>query len=277
MLLSAKNRQKLLKIPLMRETTNLYVNISNLCFFHKVNKNKIFTNKIQNLKNNTPNNRCFIVGSGPSLTIEQLEKIKDEDSIAANRIYKLFDKTTWRPKYYVIQDPYDPTPPENYERLKVENLFVSDYYWKENGMNNPNAICYHSKRTLKQKKKLPFSKNIASHIQVAGTVTYSMIQMAVYFGYKEIYLIGMDHSYANETNDKGQIISRKNINSHVFKDEKPNEVVANISYMENAYNSAKDYCDKKGIKIYNATIGGKLEVFDRVDFWTLFNEKENKK
>jgi hypothetical protein len=34
----------------------------------------------------------------------------------------------------------------------------------------------------------------------------------------------------------------------------------------NAYTVSKDYADTHGIKIYNATRGGKLEVFERVDF-----------
>ena len=36
------------------------------------------------------------------------------------------------------------------------------------------------------------------------------------------------------------------------------------------YQKAKQYADAHGIKIYNATRGGKLEVFPRVDFDSLF-------
>jgi hypothetical protein len=37
-----------------------------------------------------------------------------------------------------------------------------------------------------------------------------------------------------------------------------------------AYSAAKKFADENGIKIYNATRGGKLEVFERVDFDSLF-------
>ena len=30
--------------------------------------------------------------------------------------------------------------------------------------------------------------------------------------------------------------------------------------------SAKSYCDKKGVKILNAGVGGLIDVFERVDF-----------
>lgn len=270
MLLSAENRKKILKFPGMRMATNLYVNILNTIFYKKECRKNKFNKTIKKMKNSKENKRCFIVGNGPSLTMKQLNMIANEQSFGANRVYKLFNKTIWRPNYYVIQDPYDPTPKENYERLDVENLFVSDYYWKEHGMKNKNAICYHTIRTLKQKRNLPFSKDISKYVQVAGTVTYTLIQLAVYMGFKEIYLIGMDHNYTNITNDKGELIKINNIKSHVFEDENPKEVVANISYMEDAYNSAKKFCKENNIKIYNATLGGKLEIFERKDFWKLF-------
>ena len=273
MLLNAKTRKIILSFPFAREVTNIYVNYKNKKFYKKIDQENNFSNKIKGLRKEEKNKRCFIVGSGPSLTIEQLEKIKNEVSFGSNRIYKMFDKTSWRPKYYVIQDAYDSTPKENYEKLNVRYLFVSDYYWRENGMLNKNAICFHTVRSLKQKKDIPFSNDVSNVIHTASTVTYTMIQIAAYLGFKEIYLIGMDHTYANETNDKGKIIKKNNIKSHVFKDEKPQEVVANISYMEDAYKSAKNYCDKNGIKIYNATIGGKLEVFERIDFWSLFKKQ----
>lgn len=269
MLISAKNRKKILSFPGMRQLTNMYVNATNTIFYKKMCKRNNFDKLIKNMQN-TQNYRCFIVGNGPSLSLAQLEKIKNEKTFGANRIYKIFDKTEWRPNFYVIQDPYDITPKENYEKLDIEKMFVSDYYWKEHGMNNKNAICYHTIRTLKQKSKLPFSRDISKFVQVAGTVTYTMIQMAAYMGFKEIYLIGMDHNYNNITNDKGKLIKENNIKNHVFEDENPKEVVANISYMEDAYKSAKKYCEENNIKIYNATIGGKLEIFERKNFFELF-------
>lgn len=275
MLLSAKTRRIILSFPFARELSNLAVNVSNSYFYHSINKSNHYDEMIRSLKGCGKGKRCFIVGNGPSLTIDQLEAIKNEDCFGANRIYKMFDKTSWRPKYYVIQDRYDNTKGV-YENLNVENLFVSDFYWKEHGMSNPNAICYHIKRTLKQTNKLPFSEDCSEFVQAASTVTYTMIQLACYIGYEKIYLIGMDHTYANVTNDKGVVIQKNNVRNHAFEDEKPNEVVANIAYMEEAYRTAYRYCKRHGIKIYNATIGGALEIFKRKDFYKLFENQEDK-
>lgn len=270
MLLSASTRKRILQIPFTRELSNIYLNLTLTLFYNKLNKTKSFVKKLQALKNKYEGKRCFIVGSGPSLKIEQLEAIRNEDCFGANRIYKLFTKTAWRPKYYVIQDKYDKTK-GIYDTLEVENFFVSDTYWKEHGLKNPNATCFHLIKPLNQNRKIVFSEDVSNYVQAASTVTYTMIQFAVYMGYKEIYLIGMDHRYANETNDKGVIIKKNNVKSHVFDDENPNEVVANITYMEEAYRSAKDFCERKGIKIFNATEGGALEIFERKNFWEVVN------
>jgi len=43
-----------------------------------------------------------------------------------------------------------------------------------------------------------------------------------------------------------------------------------VDLMIAGYQAARDYADNNGLKIYNATRGGKLEVFERVDFGSLF-------
>lgn len=269
MLLNAKTRALILSLPFAREFTNWYENSKNYIFFKRINKERRFEQRILSMKDTMRGKRCFIVGNGPSLTDEQLELIMRDYSFGANRIYKVFDKTAWRPDFYVLHDKYDLTT-GIYENLKVDTFFVSDAYWKEHGMKNGNAICYHVMRQVKPTHDIPFSSEVHKYIQSGFTVTFIMIQFACYMGFSEIYLIGMDHKYANEVNEKNQIIKKNNVKSHVFEDEKPNEVTANICGMEDAYRIARNYCEQHDITIKNASIGGALEIFDRVDFFSLF-------
>ena len=86
------------------------------------------------------------------------------------------------------------------------------------------------------------------------------MQFAIYMGFKEIYLIGLDTNYNNYKND-----------NH-FYFESPNEkhIPFFVDVVFNAYQVARHYAERHGIKIYNATRGGKLEVFERVNFDDLF-------
>ena len=47
-----------------------------------------------------------------------------------------------------------------------------------------------------------------------------------------------------------------------------------IASMLKGYQMCKNYADTHGIKIYNATRGGMLEIFERVDFDSLFEGGE---
>ena len=60
--------------------------------------------EIRAYKNIHQGERCFIIGNGPSLTMEDLSCLTGEHCFAANRICNAFSKTDWRPEYYMCVD-----------------------------------------------------------------------------------------------------------------------------------------------------------------------------
>lgn len=224
--------------------------------------------------------RAFIVCTGPSLTPEDLNTIKGEYSFAVNTACDLFTSTDWRPTYYVVQD-YEVF---SYIQNKVADIakerpvFISDFIAEFFG-DLPNHIQFplelydhvdghyydqsDSDRVSHKEKKYytEFSGDAYAIVNDGGTVTYSAMQLAVYMGFKEIYLIGCDCDYSG---DKQHMV-----------DYGPRKTESNsVKYMISSYKVAKDYADAHGIKICNATRGGKLEVFERVDFDSLFENKQ---
>jgi uncharacterized Rossmann fold enzyme len=63
-----------------------------------------YSKKLKSFKDIHKGKRCFIIGNGPSLKMEDLDKLKNEYTFAANKIYLAFEETDWRPTYYCIQD-----------------------------------------------------------------------------------------------------------------------------------------------------------------------------
>ena len=57
-------------------------------------------------KNKYIGRRCFLLGTGPSLTIEDLNRLheKREVCFGANKIFKIFNQTQWRPDIYCATD-----------------------------------------------------------------------------------------------------------------------------------------------------------------------------
>ena len=81
-------------------------------------------------------------------------------------------------------------------------------------------------------------------------------------GFKEIYLLGIDHNYSIELDENGNLYKNNGVRDH-FSDNDKTENVPQTFKSTLAYKAAKEYADRNGIKIYNATRGGKLEVFER--------------
>jgi hypothetical protein len=95
-----------------------------------------------------------------------------------------------------------------------------------------------------------------------------MLQMAVHMGFREIYILGLDHSYVEPATKKdGALISDGEIN-HFHPDyRKPGEKwhYPVLDRLETSYQFAKDYCDSIGVGVWNASRFSKLEVFPRAD------------
>ena len=116
-----------------------------------------------------------------------------------------------------------------------------------------------------------FSSNPCQYICNGHTVVYNIgLQLAAYMGAKEIYLLGVDNSYSMKN---GSALAPEN---YFIKDyAKPEEVekyqcVFFPEKVAKAYENAELYSRFHGFRIFNATRGGKVKAFERVDFDSLF-------
>jgi hypothetical protein len=235
----------------------------------RLNRNSCYE-KIRSVKNKHRGERCFIVATGPSLTVDDLEKLKGEITFSMNSICLAFDETDWRPTYYGIQfDVLYKELKEHIDKLDVEGVFIADLILKEidikeNYFIYPLHLLNHKRRHSKFNSK--FSDDAFSVVYDGYSITHSLIQIAVYMGFKEIYLLGADTTYSSNMH-------------HHFKDYNfvdPKYTQAG-NKMISAYLEAKKYMDKHDVRIYNATRGGMLEIFERVELDEIIQKLENKK
>lgn len=228
--------------------------------------------QIEKFKNTHKNQRIFIVCTGPSLKIEDLEKLSEEHEIcmSMNNVFRVFEQVKWRPDYYFAVDvtclKY---MKDEIISMDVNNKFIADLNMSFYDGSIPDNICkFHCRFEDRDKIKRTFSEDIPTWVSTSfDSITYICIQFAVYMGAKEIILIGCDNSFntKNSRKKESHFIDNyykglpQNVNCYVNKE-----------CILNAYKCAKEYADSHGIKIYNATRGGELEVFERVDFDSLF-------
>ena len=221
--------------------------------------------EIEKYRNKYNGRRCFIVATGPSLTIDDLNTLNqnEEICISMNDIYKIFNDTYWRPNFWcAIDSSYiDRCIGEIKENLKEVTVFLADGVMEyEEYCYETNMFWYHLGRQWSTQYLIPFSNDFAQIVYAEGTVTYACMQLAVYLGFETIYLLGVDATGINGNNQTYR---------HFFKEDTLDSICWSQQVL-NSYRSAKKYADDNGIHIYNATRGGELEVFDRVDFDALF-------
>ena len=253
--------------------------------------------KIFGLRQKYKGRRCFIMGNGPSLNKMPLEKLSDEFVWAVNRCYLLFDKIRWRPQFYTAVDSLVvPNIANELNELiglysDIQFFFPEEFYYSNILRHRENILWFrHRNMDPVQRAKGYFSTNAFKYVRVPNTVVITALQLAVYLGFNPIILIGCDTKYVVPEGSKqegeaidpgtGEIIRGYEITS--TKDNDPNHFdpsyfgagykwhFPNVKGMLLGYRYAKQACDKIGVKILNATVGGHLEVFPRVNFETLF-------
>lgn len=228
--------------------------------------------RLKSFKDIHKGKRCFIVCNGPSLKDIDFSLLKNEITLGMNRIYLMKEQNGFMPTYLGCID-------KNSQILQfhddLDNLDIPCFFIF-------NLRKYFSKKDNQFFFKLRFSPKFQTDcsklLGSGGSVTYSMIQMAFYMGFSEVYIIGKDHSFNTTAAPGTAIKSDGNDQNHFIKGYyKPGMRwdAPHIETEELAYKFSREAFEKAGRVIKNATVGGKLEVFERVNFYSLFPKKES--
>jgi hypothetical protein len=226
--------------------------------------------------------RCFIIGNGPSLTISDLEMLKSEVTFAANKIYLAFEQTDWRPSYYVVED--DHMIWQHHEDIRRWHgfiKFVSNNWTLEKGSvidseierlknlfrREREVVLY--PRSIVGNGEFPrFSEDACRAVYCGYMVTYISLQLAYFMGFTQVYLIGVDFRYS-QSNPGSRTFAHETHHpqdhftpNYFYPGEK--RYAPHLELAERAMVCAREFYESQGRKIWNATRGGNLEVFERL-------------
>jgi hypothetical protein len=231
-----------------------------------VKSRKIFSE----LKDKHKGERCFIVGNGPSLNDMDLSLLKNEITIGMNRIYLLFPKLGFSMNYYVA----------------VNGLVVEQCAREIEEVDSIKFVSWLTRRYIRSKSdcfyindpsgghSMKFSKNPLNKTYFDSTVTFASMQLAYWMGFDEVILIGVDHNFVTKGENDKKITSQGDDLNHFdpsyfgkgFQWQLPN-----LDRSEISYHLAKSEFEKVDRKIIDATVGGKLDIFDKINYKDLFN------
>jgi hypothetical protein len=223
--------------------------------------------RLRRFKDRHRSERCFIVGNGPSLKQMNLSPLRKEVTFGLNRIYLLFPSLGFTTTYYVAVN-----------KLVIEQC-ASEILAQ---VPCPKFISYDARRWISFTPDLAFLysrdgprfyHDVTKGIWQGATVTFAALQLAYYMGFRQVVLIGVDHTYASRGQPHETVISQSDDPNHFdaryfgkgFRWQLPD-----LEQSEQAYRLAKEAFEKDGREVVDATLHGKLHVFRKVSYKGIF-------
>lgn len=281
------NIKDILPEPIFEELKSMY------SIFSYFKYKDLFSNNIK-LKNMYKGKRCFILGSGPSIKQENLKPLKNEILFALNNFYvhedylEIMDNKDID-KFHMTAPIHKPQTEEEWTSwftemnskipLNVNMIFglnhsdlnIYSIIKKEELFKEHRIWWYFASKRFKQNNKIDLTKPLFT----AEAVSLYAIQAAIYMGFDEIYLLGMDHDYFLYENESEMRMynSAKHQNNELSRTFGDDFYIEEFHRQYKIFKKYKILRDNTNSKIYNATKGGILRVFQRVDFKNLFSKE----
>ncbi len=231
------------------------------------------TRKLRALRGRYRGRRGVVIGNGPSLKIDDLDRLSADVTFASNKIFLAFDQVAWRPTFYMCSDILV----AKNNRDAINNLTLDKVFGnsiKAEFAERTDIIWLDELSTPDQR----FSEDCSECVYGGFSVVYFQLQLAFHLGIREVYLIGVDFNFdvpkpSGEVSIHGEVIVSEGERNHFHKDyRKPGETwtMPRLDKQLEAFMCANEAFDRNGGRVYNASRFTKLEVFPRIPFDEVF-------
>lgn len=266
--------KSLIPPPLWQSTRDTYDGLRRIpelpaAYLHPWRRESI--RRLAELKDVHKGKRAFIIGNGPSLKQTDLSKLRDEITFCMNRFYLAFPELGFIATYLCVTND-----------LVVEQ-FVDDI----TALPIPKFIAWRSHRHFSQQlpiTRIPtfvytsytgpgFARDARGRVWEGATVTNLALQLAYHMGIERAILIGVDHNFADKGQANKTVVSEGDDRNHFL----PNYFGKGVKWQlpdldtsEIGYTFAREAYRKAGREVIDATVGGQLTIFPKVDYNSLF-------
>lgn len=229
-------------------------------------KSWISAHRISTYKNKHIGERCFIIGNGPSLNQMDLSPLHNENTFGLNRIYLLFPHIGFQTTYFI-----------SVNRLVIEQFadeiacLPMPQFLSRRGVRS--AHFFNNIMFLHHRPGLKFSKVPNWYIYEGPTVTFVALQLAYYMGFRQAILIGVDHHFHTQGPPNQEVVSPGDDPNHFTANYFGKGVrwqLPDLHASEVVYTLAREVYTRDNRSILDATLNGKLQIFPKVPFGSLF-------
>ncbi len=226
-------------------------------------------------KNRHQGEDCFLLGNGPSLREMNLSPLNNYYTFGLNKIHLIFPKTEFRPSYHVAVNPIVVAQSKSdFEQMDCPSFLPIDHC--RTGEEQDNSIFY-----INSPESQAFSKDATQAVCQGSTVTYAAMQLAWFMGFENVFLVGVDHSFAvtGKPNEKQRMgaVDLNHFDPNYFANQ--DWQLPDLEGSEFSYRMAKlNYENSIPPRfIWDATSGGKLRLFPKTSFEEALQRCRNRK
>ena len=261
-----------------KHIVNLGFEIQNLFPDELKKRNKRFENVHKN-------DRCFILGSGHSILSQDLTKLKNEIVITQNHFQAHKDISIIAPKYHIVIPKFHPADYDNdwiewIQDMEVKLPADTTFFFGSNTKALIETKTNLASRSFYidsgfhaislRKAKVDITKRIMN----IPTVITQCITIALYMGFKKIYLTGFDLDQICRMSDRDNVrfyghsqITRNEAEKKIEDDSGASGFdFFNYWMIWRQLNLLKNYAEAHGQEIVNVANGGLLNVFRRDNY-----------
>ena len=237
--------------------------------------------------------RCFILACGPSIKQQDLTLLKGEICIAVSNFYVHKDYDIIRPRYHCVPDVLGG------HKDVVEEYAVKWFREMEEGTGQSVMFLSAGDKEWIERHSLFRNKEMAylyfggrwDDIERTGidltrsvpgvqSVSVMALAVALYMGFKDIYLLGCDHDWVLHYNtsvhfyveDESILATRPGYDEWWIQD--LGATFESLVGLWRQYKSIQRLAIDGNIDVFNATEGGLLDVFPRVRYEDVVNSQE---
>ncbi|WKZ36429.1 MAG: DUF115 domain-containing protein [Anaerolineales bacterium] len=227
--------------------------------------------RLAELKDVHQGKRAFVIGNGPSLRQTDLSKLKNEFTFGMNRIYLLFPELGFTTTYF----------------CSINDLVIEQFAEDILALPMPKFLAWRSHRHFDSGLPIPripafvytsytgprFSRDVRGRVWEGATVTTFALQLAFHMGFEKIILIGVDHNFTSKGGANKIVVSDGDDPNHVSPDYFGKGVkwqLPDLDTSEVGYLMAREAYRSAGREVIDATVGGKLAIFPKADYNSLF-------
>ena len=226
---------------------------------------------LEELRGRYEGRRAFIIGNGPSLKRTDLSRLASEFTFGLNRIYLMFGAMGFSTSCLVA----------------INDLVIEQCINEMQGLSIPRFFSWHCRRYMPSSAAaadLPtflyttyespgFARDVRGRVWEGATVTYVALQLAYHMGFSPVILIGVDHDFASKGVANTTVTSTGDDPNHFspeyfgkgFRWQLPDLDMSAV-----AYRMARHAYERAGRMVIDATVGGKLDVFPKIEYESLF-------